>query len=189
MRKGFTLIELIIVIGILAILSTVVVLVLNPGQILARSRDSSRMSDLRSIKSAVALYLSTATGSLVIGASTTCTAVTTGSSCSDALGPFAGTWVYTSSTAVNGTGWVPINLTNTLGGSPISSLPLDPTNSGFYFYAYKGENTNKTFEVNGRLESEKFRGLMATDGGNRNTCTGNHTDITCYYEVGTKLDQ
>ena len=35
MKKGFTLIELVIVIGILAILATVVVLVLNPAQLLA----------------------------------------------------------------------------------------------------------------------------------------------------------
>ena len=61
MKKGFTLIELLIVIAILAILATTVVLVLNPAQILAQARDAQRISDLSSIKSAIALYLATAT--------------------------------------------------------------------------------------------------------------------------------
>ncbi len=59
--KGFTLIELLIVIAILAILATAVVLVLNPAQILAQARDSQRISDLSSVKSAIALYLATTT--------------------------------------------------------------------------------------------------------------------------------
>src|SRR3989344_8684487 len=57
MTKGFTLIELLIVIAILAVLSTAVVLVLNPAELLKQGRDSTRISDLASINSAIALYL------------------------------------------------------------------------------------------------------------------------------------
>ncbi len=44
-RESFTLIELLVVIAILAVLATAVVLVLNPSQLLAQGRDSTRLSD------------------------------------------------------------------------------------------------------------------------------------------------
>jgi prepilin-type N-terminal cleavage/methylation domain-containing protein len=56
-KKGFTLIELLIVIAIIAILSIVVVLTLNPAEMLRRSRDSNRVSDLGIIKTSISLYL------------------------------------------------------------------------------------------------------------------------------------
>ena len=56
-KKGFTLIELLIVIAILGILAAAVIVVLNPGQLLAQARDAQRLSDLDSVKSAIALYL------------------------------------------------------------------------------------------------------------------------------------
>ena len=56
-QKGFTLIELLIVIAIIAILSVVVVLTLNPAEMLRRSRDSNRVSDLSIMKTAICLYL------------------------------------------------------------------------------------------------------------------------------------
>ncbi|MFA7202022.1 MAG: type II secretion system protein, partial [Candidatus Paceibacterota bacterium] len=42
-KSSFTLIELLIVIGILAILTAAVVLVLNPTELLKQGRDSKRM--------------------------------------------------------------------------------------------------------------------------------------------------
>jgi len=170
MKQGFTLIELIIVIGILAILATVVVLVLNPAELLAQARDSQRMSDLGTIKSAIALYLATA-NSPTIGAGPTCTATCT-------QNPFSGTETVTTSTVVTGAGWVKVDLSGTTGGSPLATLPLDPTNNDSYHYAYAGNDSAKTFELNARLESEKYLGLMANekDGGNNAN----------YYEIGTE---
>src|SRR3989344_7405494 len=55
--KGFTLLELVIVIGILAVLGTVSVLVLNPAQLFAQARDTTRIQDLDTMKSALSLYL------------------------------------------------------------------------------------------------------------------------------------
>lgn len=57
-KKGFTLIELLVVIAIIAILSIVVVLTLNPAEMLRRARDSNRTSDLSIIKTSLSLYLS-----------------------------------------------------------------------------------------------------------------------------------
>ncbi len=182
MKRGFTLIELLIVIGILAILAVTVVLVLNPAQILAQARDSQRISDLSSVKSAIALYLATAPSPAFVGAGPTCTVI----GCSTG-GPFTGTYTITSSTIVTGTGWVLIDLTLTSGGSALSALPLDPTNSGSYFYAYKADTANKVFELDSRLESTKYQPMMTTDGGDKSACPSTYTEATCYYEIGTSL--
>ena len=56
-REGFTLIELLVVIAIIAILSVVVVLTINPAEMLRQSRDTQRISDLNTLKSALNLYL------------------------------------------------------------------------------------------------------------------------------------
>ncbi len=56
-ESGFTLIELLVVIAILAILAVVVVLTLNPAGLLQEARDSNRISDMATLKSAIAMYI------------------------------------------------------------------------------------------------------------------------------------
>ena len=68
--KGFTLIELLIVITILAILATAVALVLNPAELLKQGRDSTRLSDLAVIQSALALYVADVAGPTFGGGNT-----------------------------------------------------------------------------------------------------------------------
>jgi len=173
MKRGFTLIELVIVIAILAILAAVVVLTLNPAQLMAQARDSQRISDLGSVKSAIALYLATAT-SPAVGAGPNAMASTT------CEGFSAGTCTLVTSTAVTVSGWVPIAFSDTTGGSPLSALPVDPTNSATYQYAYKGDTANLVYKITGKLESTKYtaaEGPMSTDGGNN----------TSLYEIGTNL--
>jgi len=55
--KGFTLLELLIVISVLAILSVALILVLNPTESLRKSRDAQRINDLAVMKNAIGLYL------------------------------------------------------------------------------------------------------------------------------------
>lgn len=56
-EAGFTLLELLIVISIIAILSVALVLVLNPAETLKKSRDAQRISDLNTIKTALGIML------------------------------------------------------------------------------------------------------------------------------------
>lgn len=63
-KSGFTYLEVIIVIGIIGILSTVFVTVLNPAQQLAKARDSERETELIGIMSAITQYSSEHSGSL-----------------------------------------------------------------------------------------------------------------------------
>ncbi|HLC99885.1 MAG TPA: type II secretion system protein, partial [Patescibacteria group bacterium] len=60
-RKGFTLVELLIVITILVVLGIFVILLINPAEILSKSRDSQRISDLATVKGAMQLFLTDTT--------------------------------------------------------------------------------------------------------------------------------
>lgn len=179
MKKGFTLVELLIVIGILAILTAAVVVVLNPAELLKQARDSQRMADLDSVKSAITLWMVTdSSGSLT--ATTTCMVDFTND-------PTGWTCAANATTVTTGTGWVNINLSGMTGGSPLSVLPKDPTNSVVYAYGFKTNTTDNQFKLVSRLESTKYRGNMATDGGSDSTCS-TYVEATCFYEVFTDQD-
>ena len=67
-NKGFTLVELMIVIAILAILAAIVIFALNPAELFKRARDSQRMSDLRVLSSAISYYLADSSTPVLDGA-------------------------------------------------------------------------------------------------------------------------
>lgn len=208
---GFTLIELLLVISIIAILATALIVILNPGEALKRSRDSQRLSDLTTVKSSIALY--------IINSSTPILGGNSNGACKTGVGGgnySTGDSIYYSlradlditdtsldgqsadepsaiqsydPSAVDGTGWIPIDFSTMSGGSPISNLPIDPVNTISLLsvvtttdlvYRYACNATSLTFEINAQLESEQFTvtdDLRRKDGGN------NHS----MYEVGSNL--
>lgn len=193
-QKGFTLIELLIVIAIVAILAAVVILTLNPAQLLAQARDSNRISDMSTLKSAISLYQTDVTSPNIAflrgyaacyySLSTEATGATSSAGC----GGLFSTTAYTATTTANanlrkvdGTGWIPVKFIDISAGSPIGNLPVDPTNtsSSLLYYAYAASSTNLTFEIDARMESIKYStgggDVVTTDGGNSPT----------WYEVGT----
>lgn len=182
--SSFTLVELLIVIGILAILTAAVVLVLNPAELLRRSRDTTRMSDMASIYSAVSLAL-TQDPSLFLGIASTVyvSLPDTSSSCANlGLPSLPSGYSYrcasaTTSSQVNGTGWLPINfVSSSIGGLP--KLPIDPVNttsSGFYYYTYITNGTQ--YQLSSLMESSKYTTQESLDGG----------ADPVQYEVGTNL--
>ena len=122
--KGFTLIELLIVIGIVVILAVAAVLTLNPAELLRQARDSNRVNDMGTLKSAVALYLADAS-SPNLGISTNCYMSLPNTS---GLGTFcgarfvAGTNTATTTTVITGTGWIPVAFSTIGAGSDRKSV-------------------------------------------------------------------
>lgn len=184
-KKGFTLVELLIVIAILAILSVAVVLVLNPAELIKQSRDSTRISDMAALNSAIALYLTDVATPYLGGASTACvttSTVTVANASTTSGNPFVvATSAVNTSSSVAGGGWVTINFSAISAGSPVSRLPIDPVNSTSYFYAYACNGLN--YKLATVLESSKYNN--ATTGYMRNSYDGGTSNG--FYEVGNTL--
>lgn len=73
--KGFTLVELLIVIGILGILLAIVLVALNPAKQFAQADDTKRQSDVNAILNAVHQYAADENGDLPGGITTTPTEI------------------------------------------------------------------------------------------------------------------
>lgn len=151
---GFTLLELLIVIAIIAILSVALVLVLNPAETLKKSRDAQRISDLSTLKTAIGLYLTSTTTPLLnnVAANAGCKATAAGARAAGGTekvyysyptesGAIADATIDGTTTTpkvqvavadytkTNGSGWIPVNFDGITGGSPLSNLPIDPVNT------------------------------------------------------------
>ena len=70
-KKAFTLIEILLVIGMIAVLATVVFVALDPAKRFRDARDAKRSTDAQSILSAVQTFIIDNQGSLPAGLTTT----------------------------------------------------------------------------------------------------------------------
>jgi type IV pilus assembly protein PilA len=62
--KGFTLIEILVVIGLIAILATIVLIAINPSRQFAQANNSQRTSNVNAILNAVGQYVADNKGTL-----------------------------------------------------------------------------------------------------------------------------
>jgi len=196
--RGFTLLELLIVIAMLAILAVVIILIINPAETLRKGRDSQRLSDLASLESALQIA--------ILDQSLTGTADPDGTYVNSCVGesvqrifvsvptgetaptPPSGWNLARVSQAnlglVNGSGWMPMDLTTVQGGSPFGNLPIDPTNtfaSGLYYTYTCSRNPHYALSAN-LMESQAFR----RGGVNDKTSNDGGYDPDMY-EIGTDL--
>ncbi len=174
---GFTLIELLVVIAIIAILMVAVVITLNPSELLKQSRDSNRLSDMSTLKTAIALYQADVTMTTPLGTAGTCyNSFGINASCTSTIptGEFLSVLAINASTSrvVDGSGWIPVDFNLISSGAPISQLPIDPINSASYFYGFEASGTSM-FKLTMKTESAKFSAsgtadVESTDGGSFN---------------------
>jgi len=162
-RRAFTLVELLIVIAILAVLAAAVVIVLNPAELLAQARDGERSQDMKTLGDALAiLVVDNSSVSLGTYKTVYISIPDTSSTCANItdLPSLPSGWTYHCVTEANlkntdGTGWMPLNLSSIYGGSPIPSLPTDPTNNATYHYSYIPSSS--TYGLSANIESVKHR--------------------------------
>jgi type IV pilus assembly protein PilA len=119
-KAGFTLIEILVVIGIIAVLATIVIVAINPARQFAQARNTQRTSNLNTILNAVGQNLADNKG--VALSATTCTGIGAGgvptvNPMNSASGRTIGT--PGSATVVDLSCLVPTYVT---------SIPIDPTN-------------------------------------------------------------
>lgn len=167
------------VLGILAILATAAVLVINPTDMLARTRDSRRLTEVRELNKAVQIA---DTGGLSLGTAKNIyiSIPDTSPVCANlGLPALPSGWSYVCSNTnnyrkVDGTGWMPINFSALSIGSPLSVLPVDPINSTsslYYSYVVGG-----SWELTAWLESARYLIQGIKDGGD-----------SLAYELGSDL--
>jgi len=74
-QHGFTLLEVLLVVAILAILAGIVIIAINPGKQLGDSRNSQRQADVTTILNAVYQYALDNNGAIPAGVTTTSTEI------------------------------------------------------------------------------------------------------------------
>jgi type IV pilus assembly protein PilA len=163
-QKGFTLIEMLVVIAIIAILAGAVILAINPVATMQKSRDATRLNDMDALRSAINLALAEGEIQLI------------------ATGP------YNSGNKIQDVGGTTgyVRYSKPAGkvglGRYIPALPLDPLNTGTSVYTF--QSTVNDYELNCVLEHPDNSVKMGTDGGDNNP---NAAGVGGVYEVGTNL--
>jgi type IV pilus assembly protein PilA len=120
-QSGFTLIEILVVIGLIAILAAIVIIAINPARQFAQARDTQRRSDVNAILNAVGQYIADNKGAVPTGITSDGTDYTISSS---------------------GAKHVDLCTYLVANTSYLSALPTDP-NTVPYAGASKGDAVNK----------------------------------------------
>lgn len=177
-KRSITLIELLIVMGILAILGGGTILMINPAEILKESRDIKRISDIKNLEINL-LKAKYSSRNLSMGAANTVYVSLPDSSptCSNLKLPELPLgWSYSCVSEENllktdGSGWIPIDF-DKLSSSVGNSLPVDPINSDLSesYYVYSVDSNNNFYISANNLESDKYtlggeKDKTSTDGG------------------------
>jgi hypothetical protein len=132
---------------------------IKPTKYLDKTRDIQRKTDIEKLKTALELYIADGKNF-------------------DTLAPGE---IYSSldgKTSINGAGWLPLNFNSVSTGSPLSEIPLDPSNNSTLYYKVGVNVSQKTYEINCRFES-------LLDAQKTKNDNGNSSD---WFEIGSDLN-
>jgi prepilin-type N-terminal cleavage/methylation domain-containing protein len=191
-RRAFTLVEVLVVVGLIAVLTTVVLLTLNPLDFLKQGRDSTRLNDLSNLLRTLnyikaespqtffgnpkTIYISRPDPNLTGDSTSTCPNMNLPSLPND--------YSYQCVSQENlkktdGKGWIPIDFRNQA-IFRLSKLPTDPKNDENYYYTYVYDPNTQSFEIDTVLESKKQKHLLSKDNGDNDNLYELGTNLTLY---------
>ncbi len=171
--RGFTLIEILVVIAMILILFSITTQIFKPTVYLTKARDSKRIADLKALEIALNTYLNVTSspnlGPINKGVDETSPTIFISI-------PFdkedlrnqtlvwgSKTYYFSQASSTeffknNGQGWLPVNL-SALPYQPLFAYPYDPINSyqNKLFYSYVFKRASSTFEINANLEYEGYK--------------------------------
>jgi type II secretory pathway pseudopilin PulG len=190
-NASFTLVELLIAIGILAVLTATVVITLNPAELLRQGRDSQRITDLASVDKALSLLITQSFNPSLGTPSTVYVSIPdTSPTCANLGLPLLPSgYAYACVTQTNlrktdGTGWIPVNFQESIVSS-LPTLPVDPVNatsSGLYYTYTMGGS----WHLMTLLESKKQQEKASADGGTSPAAYEKGTNLNLYPDTFPK---
>ena len=126
-KKGFTLVEVLLVVVIIAILAAIVIVAINPGRQISQANNTQRSSDVQTILNATHQFAIDNRGVLPAGITTTATVV--------------------------GSGVGQIDICASLVPTYVAEMPFDPTATGAAYTDCVTYNTGYTIaaDANGRV--------------------------------------
>lgn len=138
-RRGFTLIELTVVIGIIGVLASVVLASMAPAR--EKARDARRLQDMKAIQTALELYYQTN------GSYPPFRARTSAANCGQS------------------SGWCVLETALAPFISPLPRDPLGPHNTYVYYYDSNTGDNYQSYGLMMRPESPMNAGIASSDGG------------------------
>ncbi len=173
--KGFTIVELLIVIAILGMLAVALLITINPGEAQKKTRDAQRVIHMKSLQTLIEQFINdgrNATGAIITnaGANSSTKVAQNSETCGVASWIQIDTCLYGAS--------IPLDPNNRTQRTFVTNATTNPATTGLYTAQYRAKIAGSDYEVNAMQESRANSPKIANDGGNSAQWFEGGTDLT-----------